>query len=230
VLDRYAARGVYVNYALKVVPPQTTVQLRAMSDADVYTLRAELYLTCRDCGEPVRPEVDRNLALALAEDPGHLRALALRASRAHGAQQLALSRDLVRAHPEAWLAWLLLASAELDSQVGLTACDPEVPDRLLALAPSQPYALGLAAVCEQRAGHEDNALAWSERALRLKPASTKLMLQRAGILQAFARCAELDALLPRMKSGWHEPVPAAQLEALSRCAAKGGGELAIHPQ
>jgi hypothetical protein len=205
-----------------------SVQTRALTDADVYTVRAELYLVCQDCGEPKRPEVDRNIALALAADPGHLRALALRANRTQGAERLAVSRDLVRLHPSAWLSWVMLANAELDSVNGLASCDAEVPVRLLSLAPTQPYALGLAAQCELRAGREQTALDWSERAVRLRPASTSLLLQRAEILQGLSHCAELEALLPRLKNGWHEPVPAAKLEALSHCPVAGHAALAGH--
>jgi hypothetical protein len=228
VLDRYAARGVYVTYATKVQGVAPSVQTRALTDADVYAVRAVLYLTCQDCGEPKRPEVDRNIALALAADPGHLRALALRANRTHGAERLAVSRDLVRLHPSAWLSWVMLANAELDSVNGLASCDAEVPVRLVSLAPTQPYALGLAAQCELRSGREQNALDWSERAVRLRPASTSLLLQRAEILQALSRCTELAALLPRLENGWHEPVPAAKLEALSHCPVAGHAALAGH--
>jgi hypothetical protein len=41
-----------------------------------------------------------------------------------------------------------------------------------------------------------------------------------------ARYAELEALLPRLKNGWHEPVPAATLEALSQCPVAGHSALA----
>jgi hypothetical protein len=52
------------------------------------------------------------------------------------------------------------------------------------------------------------------------------LLQRAEILQALSHCAELEALLPRLENGWHEPVPAAQLEALSHCPVAGHAALA----
>lgn len=221
LLDNYAETGNFLNYSKQIAEPQVQTTVRELSDADVYTLRAELFLTCRACGDDRAQKVAENLQAALKSDPDHLRAnalLQLGAANADG-RSVERSRALTHKHPDAWLAWLLLARAETNPGSAADGCDADVVSHLQALAPRQPYALMAAALCELHAKRRESALDLSSQAIKLRPANGELLLLRAALLRAVGQCDELKAVLERVRNATHTAVAEAQIQELSQCTA-----------
>lgn len=221
LIDAYAAAGSYMTYSRKLPEPEVRLSVRELSDADVYALRAELFMLCRTCGKEAAHKVSENLRAALQSDPNHLRARAMQAllSTSSGAQAVARDRALVQKHPDAWLAWLLLARSQSAGGSAADGCDAEVVPKLQSLAPRQPYALMSAALCELKAAHRESALALSAQALALQPANAVLMLLRATVLRALGACDELEGVVERVRNATHTPVTIGeiQLQQLSQC-------------
>jgi hypothetical protein len=218
LLVAYAKRTSFLTLSREVEAPASEPRVRALSDADVYTVRAELYSSCAGCSADSEKKTLENLRAALQAEPGHVRASVLLAQRtaANGAGALAAARALQRRHPEAWLAWLNLARVQSDPRAA--GCDADVVPELAALAPEQPYAVMASALCELRAGHAQRALELSQRALSLAPASVELATLRAGVLRALGRCTELASMLTRVRSAAHTRVAPDQVEALAVCS------------
>jgi Flp pilus assembly protein TadD len=216
LLDAYAKRASLLTLSRQTEAPATEPRVRALSDADVYTLRAELYSSCAGCSAESEQKTLENLQAALQAEPGHVRASVLLAQRT-GASGLADARALVQRHPEAWLAWLNLARAQSDPRA-TGACDAEVVPKLAATAPNQPYALMASALCELRAGHGPNALELSARALSLAPNDVELATLRAGVLRSLGQCLELASIVSRVRSAAHTRVAPDQLGTLAVCS------------
>ena len=220
LLDRYAEDGYFTTFSKHVTAKPSEPQISALSDADVYELRAEMAAVCEDCGDDRAREVDENIARALASDPTHLRASALSAQRAPspGSAQLQQAEQLVRAHPDAALAYVQLAMLR-DQANAPDRCAPELIARLESLAPYSAYALSLRARCAHAAGQAQSALALSKRALSLAPNNQRLSLAHAQLLYAQHACSELAALLERIRSNATDASVATRLDALTRCEA-----------
>ena len=221
-IDGYAAAGSYMTFSRKLPEPEVQLSVRELSDADVYALRAELFTLCRQCGKEAAHKVTENLQAALQSDPNHLRARAMQAllSTTSGAPAVARDRALVQKHPNAWLAWLLLARSQSAEGSAADGCDADVVPKLQALAPRQPYALMSAALCELKAGHRESALAISSQALALQPANGVLLLLRATVLRTLGACDELKRVVERVRNATHTPVTVGEheLQQLSQCS------------
>ena len=215
-ISRYFATGEFA-YFTRPVRPYAGAEPRVteLGDADVHALRAQLYLNCPACGADERRLAAENVEQALRLEPNHLRASVIRNASLPPEQRLGVARELVRAHPEAWLAWVMLASAELS--VG--RCAPEVSAHLRELGVSSARALMFAAVCQAASAERKAALELSARALRRQPADTAMLALQAGIFQAVGECAELQRLLPRLREAVHPRLAPETLEALSKCRA-----------
>lgn len=212
LLDRYAENGSYLTLSKQIAAPRSEAQASALSDADVYELRAELSALCSHCD---KRELDENLKLALASAPDHLRATMLRAAERPqaAAVELAAAERLTREHPDAGLAYLHLAA--LRGQADLPErCAPDVLGQLERLLPYNAYALALRAQCEQSHGHPELALRLSRRALALAPNLPIMLLVHAELLSAQHACAELGTLLERIDRRGLDP---ALLSQLSHC-------------
>jgi hypothetical protein len=151
------------------------VQVRALEDADVYSLRARLYFECRP-GDDWLQQGQANVELALQARPGDLDAslLQLVYLTPDRAQTLRLAKRVTTEHPDSWAAWLLLASLEED--------DSEAVNRLIALRPTHPRAVMLVAMRAMREGRAADALQLSQRALRSSPSDSWLINHRAYLL------------------------------------------------
>ena len=174
-LDRYQRAGNYLTQSKRVELQPTAAAVQPLSDADVYSLRAEI----APAGTPARTA---QLTAALQKDPNHVRASLLRAGDQVAAGVLA-------AHPESWLAWVHTAYTE-----PARACTPELRDHLQAIAPDNAHTLSLAATCAQQAGQTARALELSKRAFSANPLSARITLAHARVLQAAGACAELASL------------------------------------
>jgi hypothetical protein len=182
LLDRYQRAGSYLTQSKRVDLQPTAAEVVPLSDADVYSLRAEIAATCSPCDAAQRERSQQLIGQALQAQPGHVRATLLRA-------QAADAPSLLSAHPESWLAWVNAGYVSPER-----ACSAELRDHLQAIAPTNPHGLSLAATCAQRAGQTDQALGLSRQAYRAYPISPRITLSHARILHAAGACAELALL------------------------------------
>ena len=201
LMDRYQRAGNYLTQSKRVElqPPAAAVQ--PLSDADVYSLRAEVALA----SSSGRERGAAQLMQALRKDPKHVRASILRAENQ-------VASGLVAAHPESWLAWVHTAYTEPSR-----TCTAELRDHLQAIAPDNAHTLSLAATCAQQSGQTDQALVLSKRAFSAYPLSARITLSHARILQAAGACDEL-AILKENAFGLDPSSPArATLMKLGEC-------------
>jgi hypothetical protein len=218
VISHYFKAGEYPYFRRVVrayVAPEPEVS--ELSNADVYALRAQLYLNCPACADEEQRLALESIDQALRLDTWHVRASAIRYSFMPPAERLAFAQALVRAHPEAWLAWAMVARAEL---VGAShRCTSEVSARLHDLGATSARALMFAATCQAAAGARQEALDLSARALRRQPADTVMLSMQAAVFQAVGECAALQGLLPRLRESVHSKVSPETLEGLAECHA-----------
>jgi hypothetical protein len=199
LLDRYQRAGNYLTQSKRVDPQPTAASVQPLSDADVYSLRAEVAAAGHS------PRTAEQLMLALSKEPKHVRASILRAGKRP-------ADGLLTAHPESWLAWVHTAYTE-----PARACTPELRDHLQAIAPDNAHTLSLAATCAQQARQTDQALGLSKRAFGANPLSARITLAHASILHAAGACSEL-AILKENAFGLDPASPErAALTALGEC-------------
>lgn len=218
-IDRYVERGDFAAYALKIPPLSVQPRIRALSDAEVYVLRAKLYLSCQGprCRRSAQEKLRRNIELALRSDPHQLEASVMQLDELTGQRAIDQARVIVRAHPDAWLAWLALAAVELRPKRPLGRCDAEIAARLETLAPRQPYALMLGALCEAAASHNEQALALSARALSIQPGNGALLLLRTFVLLELKQCDELRKVAGRLRDVAHGRLATKTIDRLEHC-------------
>jgi tetratricopeptide (TPR) repeat protein len=178
-LDHYQHAGNYLTQSKQIDLQPRAALVSPLSDADVYSVRAEVAAACAGCNASQR---ELQLSQALRAQPGHVRATIL-----HAPDKPAPS--LVSAHPESWLAWVHTAYTQPER-----ACSAELRDHLQAIAPDNAHTLALAATCAQQAGQTDQALSLSKRAFSAYPISSRITLSHARILRAAGACAELTRL------------------------------------
>jgi hypothetical protein len=195
-LARYIDDGTFNNYSRAVTRRLIKPHVDTLSDADLYALRARLALASAASWDDRKLEAQRNLALALRAEPTHLQALALQQLVGDSRVPIDAVRAAVNAHPNEWLAWLLLARAEPGPA---SQCEPEVADHLEALAPHRATALIQAALCRARAGQRDNAVRLAERASHLEPRSPGLLNLQARILLALGECGRLKQVVAELQ-------------------------------
>ncbi|HET8938593.1 MAG TPA: hypothetical protein VFN67_34345, partial [Polyangiales bacterium] len=176
LLDRYQQAGNYLTQSKQVSLQPPAAAVVPLSDADVYSLRAEVSATCSPCSAAQQERTQKFLALALQTDPTHVRATILRAQ----------PDELIKSHPENWLSWVHAAYTQ-----PTRACTSELRDHLQAIAPDSPHTLSLAATCAKQAGQTDQALGLSKRAFSAYPISPRITLTHARILHFAGACAEL---------------------------------------
>lgn len=203
LLDRYLQAGNYLTQSKQVGLQPPAAAVVPLSDADVYSLRAEVAATCSPCDAAQRERSQKFLALALQADPTHVRATILRAQ----------PNELIKSHPENWLSWVHAAYTQPER-----ACTSELRDHLQAIAPESPHTLSLAATCAQQTGQTDQALALSKRAFSAYPISPRITLSHARILHAAGACAELAQLLEQAS----ESPGRASMASLGECVSRRG--------
>jgi hypothetical protein len=173
-LDEYAASGNYIVLHIPAPPWSGRIQTRAMSDAEVHGARAFMYAIGKMSGEPPLDRVRAEIAEALAVDPAALQALAAQYYLLGGdmspVQRGALARQASEAHPDAAMAWLMVADAAAFGDARQTALA-----RALALAPNDPEILTRLAVLKASKDRWDEAAAFSRKAIRLGATSAEAL-------------------------------------------------------
>lgn len=197
LLDRYAGAANFLTQSKRFESPATPSDQRALDDADVYSLRAEIAALCRDCDARARERSSQQLRLALEREPNHLRANVLQAlTQPPGptrlANEAARAQALTQAHPEAPLAWVHLGYAD-----PAQACSPTRLQRLRELAPHDAHALSQRAQCELRVGRRDSALALSRLAFAAYPISPRITAAHMHLLRDAGACEALERLQER---------------------------------
>jgi tetratricopeptide (TPR) repeat protein len=217
VLMRYFERGEYAAYAQPVKPVAVAAPaISAMSSADVYALRARLFLGCPACTEDQLGAAIDNIEQALHRDPQQLEASVLRIIVLPDQRRLESARALVQAHPGAWQAWATLVMTE-QSVEHAARCSPEARIHLAELSANSVYAMMLSAICEAAEGDKQKALSIAARALRRQPADARLLAMQAGLLLHLRECAALQQLVPRLKNVVHAKIDSKLFARIEAC-------------
>jgi hypothetical protein len=188
-----------------------------MSSADVYALRARLYLGCPGCAEDKRRAVIDNIEQALRRDPQQLEAAVLHVLVLPDQRRMESARALVQAHPGSWQAWAMLVLAE-GSVEHATRCSPEARVHLAELGAESAYAMMISATCEAAEGDKQKALSIAARALSRQPADVQLLTLQADLLLQLQECEALKQLVPRLKNALHAKVAPALFAKIEACA------------
>jgi hypothetical protein len=217
VLGRYYEVSRY-SYFARPIRARTTPEpsLASLSAADIFALRARLFLGCPNCAA-AEQDATENIERALLLSPNHLNASLLRIQIGPKVERLTAARALVRAHPTEWLAWSALARVELDSVGVVHRCTPEVVTHLRELGAKSAHALMIAALCQANAGARQDALELAARAMRMQPADAELLFLDASVLRVLRECRALAQLMPRLHGAAHASFTHDQLSGLEGC-------------
>jgi Protein of unknown function (DUF1570) len=220
----YATAGIYESYIFSLTPPKAPqVSARALSPADQHVLSAMLWKHCAGCSDQAQAHRRVDLEKALELDATNVWAVAFSVSEQLEDKQFALARakELVRVHPEQWLAWIALGmTAAATGELGALSRDPasDPGARALALAPRQPYALYLAAMTSARRGDREQAIHYLRATQRLQPTNVNLLLARASLLAELSACRELRDAVAALGENAHVQLSAPQLQPLRTAA------------
>jgi tetratricopeptide (TPR) repeat protein len=121
--------------------------------------------------------------------PGSTSLLAMIEGVLHGPDRaIARLAEVVAAHPNDVTAHVAYARSLLKAERPLDAL--AAAERAAALAPTEPVALEMLAVCQQVVGRHTDALATLERGEALAPAAATLLAKKGSILTELGRTAE----------------------------------------
>ncbi|MGD1065850.1 MAG: sulfotransferase [Vulcanimicrobiaceae bacterium] len=164
--------------------------------------------------------------------PGSASLLAMIEGVLHGPDRaIARLGEVVAAHPDDVTAHVAYARSLLKAERPIAAL--AAAERAAALAPTEPVALEMLAVCQQVVGRHTDALATLERAEALAPAAATLLAKKGVVLAELGRTTEAAeafsralALEPDSAPAWYgrvdlpEVVPsAADVDAMERALA-----------
>lgn len=220
-LEAYASRGVFRPWqATAPEATQTRLQELPIDEADIHTARAQAALVGAGHDSKRRAELaaeaKRELALALAADPGHPLARHLLASSAPR-DAIARLRARVARQPSDGDAWLLLShllygeADYVEAEVAL--------HRAVELEPNDADANNGLAWLLVRVGRAEEALGPAERAAKLGPWSPEVLDTQAAALYGARRCSEALSVQRRAVERTSDAPPALQAELLGRLAA-----------
>jgi Tfp pilus assembly protein PilF len=190
VLEEYRRAGQYTAWQLAVPVPEPVLAVRVMADAEAHAVRALMFETGAAPGvAPDRAAAQSETAEALAADPTNVEALAFRffwfSKNARPDGRAALAQRAVGAHPDAWLAWLMVAASSRDDRARRTALA-----RGLALAPEQPHLLSELARLDAVDGRWDETLLLATKASQVGERFGIGLPLRMLALAHVGRCAE----------------------------------------
>ena len=194
VLDQYRSTGGYKTEAWKVQIPAPAISVRVMADAEVHAVRALLFETAAAPGVgPDRAAAQAQVGEALDADASNVEALAM---RLFWFPALALPRDragvaqrAAAAHPDQWLAWLMVADTTPDERAKRTALA-----KGLALAPNQAPLLTEMARLDAATGRWDEALLFATKATQFGERRWGALALRVEALAHLGRCGDAGAL------------------------------------
>jgi tetratricopeptide (TPR) repeat protein len=147
------------------------------------------------------------LAAALADDPGNVRALQMQLGLVKPEERLALGRLATKSHPDDGLAWLLLAMTLRDAPDSWDE-QAQAYQKAMLLLPDHPTAFNNLAWMYLQKGRAQEALPLAVSAVRMAPWQSSMLDTLAGTLAALGRCSEAVAVQTRAVDLLPERTPA----------------------
>jgi tetratricopeptide (TPR) repeat protein len=198
-LHEYADHGDYHYFVVTIPALEPTTEERALTSADVHALRASAALAGGHNlvdGRKQLAEARGELAAALADDPGNVRALQIQLGLVKPEERVALGRRAAQTHPEDGMAWLILGETlhgvpnSWDEQV-------QAYQKTMLLLPDNPEAFNNLAWMYLEKGRAEEALPLALSAARMAPWDSSMLDTLAGALAALGRCSEAQAIQTR---------------------------------
>jgi Tfp pilus assembly protein PilF len=210
-LDRYRS-GRYQTRELKLYVPAPAISVRVMTDAEAHAVRALMFETGAAPGvAPDSAAAQKELGEALDADPSNVEALALRffwfSAGGRPQDRARLAQRAVSAHPDEWLAWLMVADTAVDERAKRTALA-----RGLALAPTQAALLTEMARLNATTGRWDEALLFATKATRFGEQRWGALALRMEALAHLGKCREAGDLAGALQT----LAPPAEGDAVTR--------------
>jgi hypothetical protein len=219
----YLNGGKYLRRFFSVEDPEVKVQTRQLSSAETHALRARL-LAAKMMPGWLRP-AQKEVALALATDPGEPEALAVdfEISERPLAELIESARTAVRLHPRDARAALLLAErlpAGRDRHLAI--------EHALELLPDDPDALRLGAFDSLEGNRFPEGLDRARRAQKAAATDPRALDVLAAALAANSRCAEASQVEQRALEVLPDGTPEATVRELQeRAREMGSGRLCL---
>jgi hypothetical protein len=193
VLDQYRS-GRYATYSRRVHVPVLTIAVRTMTEAEAHAVRAVMFETgAAPGGAPDSAAAQKEIGAALEADPSNVEALALRffwfppAGRPD--DRASLAERAVSAHPDEWLAWLMVAAGAPDERAKRTALA-----RGLRLAPTQAALLTEMARLNATIGRWDETLLFATKATQFGERRWGALALRMEALAKLGKCGDAGKL------------------------------------
>lgn len=202
-LRAYGEDGKFASFRHSV--PDITVETRvySLNDADIYALRAALYLTCLKCAtsSEQREKVRFNVRMALTKDPYHVAATILRRTMDESSLGfLTEARTLTKHHSDDWRSWVYLFHALAKSGSTYEEMKTAV-DKAMLLDRDQSYVQLAAASLATQVGRWKAAIRHGQTALSGQPRNPSVLLQYGSILAQMGCCEELGNIHRRVTRG-----------------------------
>jgi tetratricopeptide (TPR) repeat protein len=198
-LHQYADHGDYHYFVVPIPAGEGTTGERALTSADVHALRASAALAGAlnvVNGKTQLADARAELAAALTDDPGNVRALQMQLGLVKPEERVALGRLATQRHPEDGLAWLILAET-LQDVPGSWDEQAQAYQKAMLLLPDNPTPFNNLAWMYLQKGRAQEALPLAVSAVRMAPWQSSMLDTLAGVLAALGRCSEAVAVQTR---------------------------------
>jgi tetratricopeptide (TPR) repeat protein len=198
-LHQYVLDGDYHPSVVAIPPPDGAVRERPMTSAEVHATRAAAALAGAAAlmhGAEQFADAQAELAAALADDPGNVRALRMKMGLVKPEERLALGRLATEGHPDDGLAWLTLGETLPDTPENWEE-RAQAFKKSTALLPDNPTAFNDLAWMYVRKGQPQQALPLAITAAQMAPWNSAILDTLAGALAGVHRCSEAVAMEAR---------------------------------
>jgi tetratricopeptide (TPR) repeat protein len=220
-LHQYVHDGDYHYFVVAIPPAEGALQERPMTSAEVHATRAAAALAgaaALEHGAEQAADAQAELAAALADDPGNVRALRMKMGMVKPEERVALGRRAAEGHPDDGLAWLTLAETLPDALENWEE-RAQAFKKATALLPDNPTAFNELAGMYVRKGQAQEALPLALTAAQMAPWNSAMLDTLAGALAGVHRCSEAVAMEARaMDMLLGHTRPAAKAEYAGRLA------------
>jgi Tfp pilus assembly protein PilF len=198
-LDQYRS-GRYQTQSRRVRVPAPAIVVRTMTDAEAHAVRAEMFETGAAPGVvPDSAAAQKEIGEALEADPSNVEALALRffwfPPVGRPRDRASLAERAVSAHPDEWLAWLMVAVDAADERAKRTALA-----RGLRLAPTQAALLTEMARLNAKTRQWDEALSFATKATQFGERRWSALALRMEALAHLGKCGDAGNLADALQT------------------------------
>ena len=210
-LDKYRS-GHYETQAWKVYFPVPAISVRTLTDAEAHAVRALLFETGAAPGvAPDSVAAQKEIAEALEADAFNVEALAQRffwfSPVGRPQDRASLAQRAVSAHPDEWIAWLMVADTAATERAKRTALA-----RGLGLAPHQAHLLTAMARLNAMTGKWEEALLFAAQATQSGARRWGALALRMEALAHLGKCREAGDLAGALQT----LAPPAEADAVAR--------------